>query len=491
MKNKKVLIIWTAIFIGAMLLYLFTLAPDLVWQDQGDYQLLVAHMTIDQPGDVVRSHPLYIVLAHALGRWGIFSYAYAANLVSAFFGAWTVANVFGLTYLLVRSYRAPLLAAMVFAFSHSHWFLSVQAQTYSVANAMMTLALIFFLRHRHERKAWQIALTGLGFGLALSAHMMSQIAFVVVAVYMLLDSVRRKEKLATVLLLGGGWLIGAALLWIVMYREYEQTQSIGATIASALWGRWGRAVFNMSCFMPLLKKSVMFLVLNFPTPLLLAAAPGLRLSFKRLPRAEAWFLLLLLIGYALFALRYNVPNQNNFFLPMYIVVSVYIALGFHFLANCRQTVMTALVFILALSIIPTYPAIAEMARKGQISLGTRRHIPYRDEYRYYMVPWQQGQFGPRKLVEQVFAKVPQGSVLMIDSTIISAFEYAQQVEKLRRDITVMGFAGSKDLWDLEKDKRTFFTFSNIKNYCPNWAIDKLSPFPLSDDEEIYQIVKRH
>ena len=48
---------WLGVFVGFAVLYIFTLAPDLVWQDQGDYQYQVAKCNLSRPGDVVRVDP--------------------------------------------------------------------------------------------------------------------------------------------------------------------------------------------------------------------------------------------------------------------------------------------------------------------------------------------------------------------------------------------------------------------------------------------------
>ena len=53
---------WGLIFVVVLALYIVTLAPDLTWQDQGEYQVHVAQCILNRPGDVVRVHPLYIIL---------------------------------------------------------------------------------------------------------------------------------------------------------------------------------------------------------------------------------------------------------------------------------------------------------------------------------------------------------------------------------------------------------------------------------------------
>ena len=139
---------WVLVFVIALALYIITLAPDVTWQDQGEYQVHVTHCTLNRPGDVVRVHPLYIILAHYLGRLGVLSFAYAANLVSAIFTAVTVANIYLLMFRLLGRIWPSVLSAFTFALAHSVWFVGVQAQTYGMANASMTTGLLFVLAYQ-------------------------------------------------------------------------------------------------------------------------------------------------------------------------------------------------------------------------------------------------------------------------------------------------------------------------------------------------------
>ena len=469
------------VFALAMLLYFFTLAPDLVWQDQGDYQVQVAELTLRIPGDVVRVHPLYVCTAHFIAKTASLDYAYAANLTSAIFGAITVAGIFAVINLLTKRLWASWLGAVCFGLTHSFWFLSVQAQTYTMANCAMIVGMLCVFKYMQNRKVRYLYLMGLVFGLGVSVHMMSQIAFAVLFVWLCWDTVSKKTRWYHLAGVAISWFVGAALLWYIMAVEYRETGDLYGTILSAIYGRWGNAVFNITKFGLLIKKSVLFLVLNFPTPLFLLAIIGIVQSFRKFNKTKSTILISMTMLYALFAIRYDVPNQNCFFLPMYMLLAIYIGCGFAFMFSEKNKLAIYVSAFLLFVMVATYPTIAWIAKATDFKLGTNRHIPYRKEYSYYIMPWQHGQTGPRKLINETFKVMPAGSVLLCDSTPVSAFEYAMRIEGQRGDVIL-----NPD--EIQNSKKVFLISGEI-GYRPRWiADDWLKKIELTDEQFIFEVI---
>lgn len=335
-------------------------------------------------------------------------------------------------------------------------------------------------------------LTGLVFGLGMSVHIMTQMGFAVVMAWLSGKCICRKVSVWTIAAIALCWIAGAVLFWVVVAIEYRHSGSVADTISSAIWGRWGSAVFNIGRLGVLLKTGCMFFVLNFPTPLVFLAIPGVWLSFRQVEgHCAAGLLLACVVVYGAFAARYDIPNQNHFFLPMYMFVSVYIGLGYAFLAKRRPVVWQAVAALLLIAIPPTYVGLCTYARANRMALGTNRHIPYRDAYAYYLLPWQCGQTGPRRLVREVFEKVPKDSVLLCDSTIIPVFRYAHEVELQRPDVSVFRFHEVNDVWREMMDKgRSIFVFSDVEGYYPRWVEDKnwLRAYSISGSERVFEIV---
>ena len=128
--------LWAAGVLAALTLYMATLAPDLVWQDAGDYQFQAARLNLSRPGDAVRVHPLFLVVAHALGYIPLWNYAYAANLASALGAAVAVGNVLVLVRLVTGRTWPAVLAATMLAVGHGLWAYATIAQTYGWAAAV-------------------------------------------------------------------------------------------------------------------------------------------------------------------------------------------------------------------------------------------------------------------------------------------------------------------------------------------------------------------
>ena len=483
---------WLVAFLLIWALYILTLAPDIVWQDQGDYQYQAAKLNLNRPGDVVRVHPLFIVVAHGVGRVGLFSYAYAANLVSSLFSAIAAANVYLLLVHLTQRRWPALLGAACFAMAHSQWFLAVQAQTYGMANAALSASLVLMLAYLRTDRIIYLLLIGLLSGLGISAHMMSQIGFAVIMAYLLVRVIRGQLALSSWLLIILFWVVGATLLWLVMAIEYKRTGDLSATLLSAVYGKWSNAVFNLGRIGVLLKKSVLFFVLNFPTPLVLLAIPGLYCSFRKLKhRCFARLLVICTVFYAMFAVRYDVPNQNNFFLPMYMLVAVYIGLGFASFSGRHNMTLTVLSAILLLALPATYLGMASLARGRNIALGTRRHVQYRDDYSYYLLPWQHNQTGPRRLATELFEQLPADSILICDSTAMRPLLYVNEIEGKGSQVSLVNPTPfNEELRDSLQAGRRFFTLSDVEAYRPAWVEDKdwLHPFTISDTEHIFEII---
>jgi len=479
----------TAFKFGAavLLLYICTLAPDLVWQDQGDYQYQSALMNLSRPGDVVRVHPLYIVVSHIIGRVTPLSWAYAANLTSAICAAIAAMNLFLIIAMLTDRQFTAFLGAGVYSFAHTPWFTGVQAQTYAMAMALFTGLLLAALVYSRGGKRTHLAAFGLLAGLGLSTHLMTQVGFAVIMVWLFIRLCRGRLKVADFAVVCLCWVLGGLLMWIVMAIEYQRTGDLAGTLSSAILGRWGSAVFNFERFIMLFKRSIMFFVLNFPTPLVLLAAAGIAMSFKKCDSLTNRLLAALTAIYALFAVRYDVRNQNHFFLPMYALVCVYIGLGYGFLFDAGRRKAAVICGLLLFAIPAMYPVMAYAARSRNLNLGTNRHIPYRDVYTYYLVPWQHDQLGPRRMASEVLDKLPDDAVLYADTTVSPPIEYMMYIEGVRPDITLM-----LSLTEVPefKDKVRIFTICDVPGYCPKWAKpENFKPFAISDSEHIFEIIQ--
>ena len=483
--------------ISAFILYFYTLAPDLVWQDQGDFQVWVAQCKLEQVefnnageriSDVVRVHPLYIVFAHWLGRLTPMSYAYAANLTSAIFAALGVSGIAALVYSLTSRVLPAIISASVCALGHTYWFMATQAQTYSMSNAFTIWGLLFAILYCLANQKRNLYIACFIFGLGVSVHNMSQIAFFVLAVFIGLKLYKGALKWREVMICLMLWLIGGSLWLYAIGLEYKATGDLLGSVLSGIYGRWGNAVFNAADIVHLAKRSILFFILNFPTPLVILAVPGILFGRRVIDNCVYNFLIASLVLYILFAFRYHVPNQNHFFMPAYILISIFIGLGYVYWRTHELSADWLVAIVLLVWIVPTYAGICFEAQNCGFSWGHNRHIPYRHEYKYYLEPWQQGQTGPRKMVEEVFHVLPKGAVLVVDSTPYSAFEYAIDIEAQRPDLVLIDLSNYNAAKYVNNE---VYFLMDIDLYKKRIDVNaELIPVYLSGDEKIFKLERK-
>jgi len=463
-------VLWAVGFLTALLLYALTLAPDLVWQDSGDYQYQAARLDLSRPGDAVRVHPWFLAIAHVLGYVPLWNYAYAANLASAIGTALAVANVLLLARLMTGRTWPAAVAAVSFAVGQAVWAHAVMAETYGWAAAFLSAeCLCAWAWINRARVRWLLLLFFLN-GIAISNHMMASISLVVFGVWMIVESLRGRAPWWTFAASAGLWLIGGTLYWIVLGMEYDHTGSVTETLRSATVGRWGSAIFNLADLPSMLGKSVLYVVLNYPTPLILAVFAGAAVLMRR---RDAMSRLLLVLGALCFAwaARYKVADQYAFFIPFYVVASLMIGAGAAWFLGSRSRARAAALLAAALLPAAVYailPSVAE--RIGYPSFP--RRLPYRDPYVFFFQPWRTCDNGARRFAEETLASLPPGAVLAPDSTALPPLLCVHDLEHRRPDV----FIGKPD----SVAGRRVFVTSDVPGYAPAWAVKggRLEPFGL-------------
>jgi hypothetical protein len=192
-----------------------------------------------------------------------------------------------------------------------------------------------------------------------------------------------------------------------------------------------------------------------------------------------------MVLYLLFAMRYRVPNQNHFFTPVYLLLAVYIGLGVHATGWLRKRAGRVALAALALAVVPAYWAVAEVTRAVKFNPrdgGAIHEIPYRDFYAYYFMPWQCGQTGPRRFAEEVLASLPEGAILLPDTTTAPPLKCLHDVEHVRPDVLIVDpydaqfdpslrgyWQGAEAPPNPARDGRRVFVNSNDPAYLPRWA----------------------
>ena len=113
MKSVKSTLTWRyfAVLCAALVLYIISCAPGVLWQDSGLIQYRIWHNDIEGFFGLALSHPLFYLVAIAVKTLPFGEFAHRINMVSAIAGAAAVANMF----LLVRLWVGKDIPAVIAA----------------------------------------------------------------------------------------------------------------------------------------------------------------------------------------------------------------------------------------------------------------------------------------------------------------------------------------------------------------------------------------
>lgn len=181
-------------FVTALILYLLTLPPTASFWDCSERIACAYGLQIPHPPGT----PFYLLLGRFFSMFaGPTSAAYMINLMSALASATTIMLLYLIIVRFIREFRGydadkypmidriglyggGLIGALTFSVTDSHWFTSIEAETYALS--LMFTALVVWLvlkwseNHdniRNER--WLLLITFL-FGLAFGVHLLSLLA---------------------------------------------------------------------------------------------------------------------------------------------------------------------------------------------------------------------------------------------------------------------------------------------------------------------------
>src|SRR6266480_4321451 len=461
-----------AVFLVALVVYSWTLAPAVTLTDSGElivaaYGLGVAH----PPGT-----PLWVMLAHLASLVPVGNVAVRINFSSAVFAALACAmltlvvaellvtascfaaprrrnkaarhgniessNVYGLLMF------APAVGAgLLMAFSRTLWSYATITEVYTL-NAFLVL-LVFFLVVRWQRRmiemrtdsgaavathdTWIYA-AAFVFGLAMGVHHVT-VALTLPAIAVVVYRTEGLKFFTSRRLLYAALISISALILVYSYLPWAASRSPAMnwgnprSLQEIWWhitGRQYRVFFSFSsaamgaqfvefCRMALREYGFAWL----PLTLFLAVA-GLAGAYKR-DRTSFWFLLLILFADLAYSLSYEIAEDKDaYYLPAFISIAIAAGLGVRWLIQLTVprplpiwksyvAAATAIVLTSATAFAANWP------------FNDRRHYFIADDY-----------------VENLFSAIaPNGLLLTQDWQVASPMLYAQEIEQRRPDVKVV------------------------------------------------------
>ena len=498
MMRKHAAIWYLVVLIAASGLYAFTCAPGALWQDSGLLVYRIWHNDLEGNLGLAVAHPLYIMVGIAVKHIPLGELAWRVNLVSAVFGAVAIANLFLLLFLWVGRVLPAVIGAVTLGIGWTFWWHAVVAEVYTLYAAQLFGELIMLFMYVRTKRYRYLYLLGLLNGLTIANHMWGIFGFVSYAVFLVVLLVRKQvdfKHLGIIVML---WIIGALPYeYIIIRNMFSSGQIVGTLMSAAFGDMWRGDVLNTSVSLKIVLENIVFILLNFPTPNFLLFFFGLWMLWRVSPsRSFANIVFAMLVMHFVFAFRYTVVDRHVFFLPFYCLAAILVGLGADVIfkrTNRKALVCAVLVF--AMMPAAVYTITPEVGRKMYKPLGQRRKLPYRDDYRYFLQPWKNGERSAEKFAREALGSVEENAIIYADTTTAHALLYVQQVEGLRNDVRIISdYDSSKNapvfngdtIEDLMQNFPVYVV-SPLKRYCPAFLLNN---YDFSEASVLWRTVKK-
>jgi 4-amino-4-deoxy-L-arabinose transferase-like glycosyltransferase len=472
MPDKKPTVL--LVFILTAVFYLYTLLPSLAWGDGTKLQseaisgesFVLAEMSPDEfspdpyifarVGVAAWDHPFYIVMGHLLVK--TFPFAdplWLVNLISAIFGAASVALVFLLCFELTQSRFAALYASFSLAVSHTFWWHSSTPEVYTLFIFLLLVSFYFFGQWERTDKNTSLLYSAFFLGLAASTHILAFLALPALALYFLSAPRYRGFRIAhwkKILLPIVGYLAGFSLYilqFIRMSRSIPFSESMGPVVGSTFLSQLG--TFSPILLGQSLLSYIFFLMVQFGPVGMVLGALGIRNVFDDKDASSRKLVSFFMI-FALFGIFYRVTDQFTFFITSYIFWVMLMASGSNSALRLMPRKMHFLlpgILALLLAATPFFytvlPGLAQMNGLNDAAIGIPNiGVGVRDGLAYYINPNKRGDTSAYDFGSRTLASLEPNSVVIAewytDTDEYFIFRYFTTIQNTRSDVTVVGWA---------------------------------------------------
>jgi hypothetical protein len=428
---------WLVVLGMALSVYVITAQRTVSWQDSGEFQWRC--LTADLAGTMglARAHPLYLAAGTLLARLTGPAMPLALNAFSGLGMAVALASFAAVASRLSRSALAGCLIAALLGVTHMVWWLSTIAEVYTWSLAALAIELYCLLRVL-ESPDWRwLARLAMVNGLHLCIHNFALLAWPVYLAVIVILLARRRLRPVTALPAVGAWLLGAGLYVGMTVQLAIETGSMVTAIRSALVGDYGQQVANVAGGSRHLKANLALASMNFLSPLLPLAVLGWW-KLRAWPRRAAAPIVALTVIHVVFFVRYPVPDQVTFILPslMFIALAASVGLG-RLLQHSRKWRTAATALLLASVVLQPLVFVGAMRVAQRTGAAQRkRQLPFRDEARYWLLPWKQDETSAQQFAAAVFNQIEPGALIWPNSTSVYPLMTWQRLHKVRPDVSI-------------------------------------------------------
>ena len=421
-----------AVFFFFLCLYGLTAQRGVSWQDSGIFQhrVLTGTFTDLSCGGLAVVHPWYLASARLFclcfpEPWRL----YAVNAFSGLGLAVALVLLSVLVRRLTGSKYAALAAVVTLGLAQMAWWLATVAEVYTWSLAFLFAELLCLLRvceansHLGRSVGWCVLLAVNGMHASLhNVAFLNLPAYAVLWLVQMRASVSRPGQAAGfACTCAACWLAGAALLVVMVVRDIGQSHSVVTTLKSLLVGTgYGATVLGTGGVnLRLALGNLALSAVSFASPcwaFAFFARKGCSCG-RMFGRA----LLALTVIHALFWVRYFVPDQATFVLPTLGLGAVWLGIG---AAAFRKKAVLAVLAAGVVCQVALPPLLAHVAGKRA---ARTRALPFRNEARYWLVPWKHNEHSAQQFAEAVDKQLGAGDVLIGDLTAVNPIVAARAV----------------------------------------------------------------
>jgi Protein of unknown function (DUF2723) len=337
LRKVGILFAGLGVFVLVLILYLGTLAPTVLYlQDPKLLDAVMLQMQVSVLGIThPTGYPTYLMLTHLFTYLPFGDPAYRVNLGSAVYAALAVVAVYVAGLLLSRRVVAAASGALAFGLGTALWSQAVIAEVYTLNALLVSVTIVVLLLWREYRKDRYLLLSAFLVGLCLTNHLTSGLLLPASLLFVALVDWRRLVDVR--LVLGVVWLF---LLGLTPYLYLPIRAAMDPPMEANNPTDFGRFWYVVSggnltgsffSFGPseLPERMIFYwehLLDNIPFLVVMVALTGAVVMLLK-DRAVGIFLVVLFFGWLFYAVENDIPDIDLYFIPTYLVLSLWAAAG--------------------------------------------------------------------------------------------------------------------------------------------------------------------
>ena len=451
---RHLLLLGSLLFLLGVALYGFTTQKGVAWQDSGTYQWRV--VTGDYQGNIglASAHPLYIATGRLFLMIPIGDPATRLNMLSVFSMSLILAFLGTFSARITSKLWIGFFTALIFSQMHTVWWLATIAESYPLYAVFFIGELWVFVEFLKRPNEKLLILLFLINGLSLNVH---NFALVSLPVYvgMLVFFVTKKNISVKYLFFSiAAFCVGASIYLYFIFDLVFKGESFAFAASSALFGDFSEAVLNVKTGWSFFKVNAALASLNFIGFVVPFAIVGWVNMRRELDGASTFFIGGLTLLHFIFVARYAVPDQFMFLLPSLLLIMLAASLGMKTLCefNKKSFVIVAAVISCVIPLI-IYVNFLSILSFFEITVTRKITRPFRDEIRYWAVPWKHNEFSAELFAAAALEEAAPKGMILSDNTSYYPLLLVQKRDQKSPGVTIQ--------YVLEFDQD--FSFSEYKN----------------------------